>query len=145
MYAEVFIMPELLSTKKGLKLIGVALGLSVAVCAAALVVACLIAMMTDDPGGVARPAAFAALFAASAISGVLSAKVTGVASCGAVTGALLSLILFIISVCFYKSDMSAVTSFLLHLAQIAVAALGGVIAGRKKKRRVSYKKLLRKR
>ena len=138
-------MPELLSTKKGLKLIGVALGLSVAVCAAALVVACLIAMMTDDPGGVARPAAFAALFAASAISGVLSAKVTGVASCGAVTGALLSLILFIISVCFYKSDMSAVTSFLLHLAQIAVATLGGVIAGRKKKRRVSYKKLLRKR
>ncbi len=116
-----------------------AIGFSLLISFALLLIACTAAYRTEDPASAAKTASLAALFASSAVSGFISAKITGkgVLS-GLITGAALSLILIVLSLSVYGGSDNVSASLLLFSTFIILCAIGALV-GRKKKLRKKRK------
>ena len=116
-----------------------AIGFSVLISLALLLISCAAAYSTEDPASAAKGAALAALFVSAPISGLICAKITGGGVISGLTaGAVLSLILMIISISGYGGAEDVGASLLLYAVFISLCVIGGFL-GRKKKLRKKKK------
>ena len=138
-------MSGLFSTKDGLVRTALSAAISAGVAVTLLFLSCFILMMTNDPAEHAGGVSLAVLFVSAVVTGVISVRVTGNVLSGVVTGAAISLILFLISVFFFKREMSGALSLVLHLAYIATSFAGSFFGRRKRNVGIRLKRIKRKR
>ncbi len=137
-------MSGFMNSKEGIIRSLLAVTVSVFVNAALLLISCAILLMTKDPGSLVRPVSVGVMYGGAFVSGVISVRMTGKTISGAVTGAALTLILFLISAIFFDEETDGALSLLLHAA-VVVCAYAGSLAGRIKKDKRSRLKKIRKR
>ena len=138
-------MSGLIGTKEGIVKILLALLISVGVCAALLVGACLILLMTDDPGASAHAVSLSVLIVSAFVCGIISVRMTGSVFSGIITGCALTVILFIVSVIFFKRETDGLLSLFLHAAVILCSFAGSLIGRKKNGRSARLRRIKRRR
>ena len=133
-------MPVIYNDREKLKRFLISIGVSLGIYAFALLISCVAAYLTEDPGKLQKPASIAALYIASFVAGVSTVRINrGSVACSVLTGAILTLILALISVCFFKGESDFLTSVLMHILVIGATALGGIV-GKKRNAKTSLKR-----
>ncbi len=103
-----------------------------------LLVAALCTYSTSDPASLIQPLSYVALFLAALIAGLSSGKYYGQrgAFVGFLSGLLFSVVLFFVSLASGQFDTESLPVLLItYLAFSVIAAIGGVIGGKKKEKR----------
>ena len=114
--------------------------LSLSICSLLLILSCAAVYMTDDPGQIQKPVSVAALYVASFISGITAVRLNGGSIIASVmTGILLTVIVTVISVSYFKKETDLASSVLMH-SLIVVSTVSGGLAGKKKRPRRDLKR-----
>ena len=121
-------------------------GVSVAVAAGLWLAASVISYAQNDPDAFVGTLGFAAIYLAALVAGFVSVKINKerALACGALSGFLLALLFFVISLFFsgdYSSNYPFIVGVALRAAMILMSVLGAFAAvHHKKKRRVRGKR-----
>lgn len=130
--------------------LGISLGISVLIGAVLLLIGTAVAYNLEDPAGTVKTVSLISIVMTALIGGIVSSRfcdrdIIPPIPFSAITGTLFVLLSFLLTVLPVKAEEGIlnIPKILIYIGEIAVFTLGGIIGRPREKKRLPYKKKLR--